>query len=107
MGPVVPNSKPMYPVGGYAPNAWGFYDMHGCVWQWTIDSYSGYKPGADNLTDPYSPMTASSYWPALRGGSYSTSSAPSRDNRSGSRYYKTYSVDDGYVGARIAIVKAP
>jgi hypothetical protein len=67
----------------------------------------GGQPGADNLTDPYFPMTASSYWPALRGGSYGVSSTPNRDNRSGSRYYKTYSVSDGYLGARIAIVKAP
>lgn len=107
IGPVIPNNKPMYPVGGYAPNAWGFYDMHGCVWQWAIDSYSGYKSGGNDLTDPYNPMTSVSYWPALRGGSYGVSSTPNRDNRSGSRYYKTYSVSDGYLGARIAIVKAP
>ena len=107
IGPAVPDSKPMYPVGGYAPNAWGFYNMHGCVWQWTIDSYSGYQSGVDDLTDPYNPMTPGSYWPALRGGSYGVTSTPNRDNRSGSRYYKTYSVDDSYLGARIAIIKAP
>ena len=27
------------PVGQYAPNAWGFYDMIGNAWEWTADCY--------------------------------------------------------------------
>ena len=108
IGPATPATKPMYPVGGYSPNAWGFYDMHSCVWQWTIEIYSGYSKGnTAAATDPYYAPSLSAYWLALRGGTYSTASSPSRDNRSGTRYYRTNTVIESYLGARIALVKAP
>ena len=108
IGPQTPATRPMYPVGGYSPNAWGFYDMHGCIWQWTLDRHSGYSSGSTVAqTDPFYAPSASDYWLIMRGGTYSTATSPTRDNRSGTRYYKTNTSAEAVLGARIAIVKAP
>ena len=54
------------PAGGYPPNAWGLYDMHGNVWEWTNDWYGPYEPRRDN--DPRG--ADSGVKRVIRGGSW-------------------------------------
>lgn len=55
------------PVGSYKPNAFGLYDVHGNVSEWTLDAYNGRLPGG-RLTDPDPRRGGERY--TLRGGSW-------------------------------------
>jgi formylglycine-generating enzyme required for sulfatase activity len=53
-------------VGMYDPNPWGFFDMHGNVWEWVYDWRADYPSGSQ--TNPEGPASGSSR--VCRGGSW-------------------------------------
>ena len=73
-----------HPVGSKKPNAWGVYDMHGNVTEWTIDQYKADTYSAYKNTIALNPIVpAETLYPhAVRGGSYEDSAS---DLRSASR----------------------
>ncbi|WP_233575913.1 formylglycine-generating enzyme family protein [Noviherbaspirillum saxi] len=58
------------PVGSFAPNAFGLYDMHGNVWEWTADWHDEKYYLNSPTDDPKGPDTGSVR--VRRGGSWHT-----------------------------------
>lgn len=63
------------PVGSYAANPLGLFDMGSNVFEWTTDRYSIYVVGPDHVaTDPVGPRAGESY--VIRGASWLTGKIP-------------------------------
>lgn len=56
------------PVGSFPPNSFGIYEMHGNVWEWTMDCW---RPSLDHAHLDGSPMLDGDYETrVIRGGSW-------------------------------------
>ena len=84
------------PVGTLRPNQWGFYDMHGNVWEWCLDKYDN-DLGSSRQTDPLVKRGKSQ---VIKGGSWMEASEYAR---SASRKGMNPTKRDPAIGFRLAL----
>ena len=85
-------------VGSYEPNAWGLYDMHGNVYEWSRTNYRENIVSMQEYVDPQGPPPAAgSVMHVSRGGSY----ADEGGNCRSARRKMTYSLADSQMGFRL------
>lgn len=79
------SAKSTAPVGSYPPNAWGLFDMHGNVWEWTSDWFEADYFHNCPEVDPQGPPLGIHH--TLRGGSASVESHECRTTIRGEAKY--------------------
>jgi formylglycine-generating enzyme required for sulfatase activity len=92
----------LHPVGLKKPNRWGLYDMHGNLFEWTLDHYAEYETAEGVLDDPCGAATDSSNTNkrTTRGGSYLLKPTYSRCAK---RYEGTQTQGSRHFGFRICL----
>ncbi len=96
-------TKDTVPVDTFAPNALGFYNMHGNVWEWCSDgdkgTYNEECKSTDWVNSPVNNPVKGSYH-AIRGGGWT-----SKANGCRSGYCKVYdNVPSNNIGFRVVFV---
>jgi formylglycine-generating enzyme required for sulfatase activity len=86
----------LLPVAAFRPNAWGFHDMHGSVWEWCLDYYAVYRAG--DVVDPTGPPDG--FFRVARGGGWAD---PAVHARSASRGYATEEYVSVGLGFRVML----
>jgi len=76
-------SKTTHPVGEKAPNPWGFFDMHGNVWEWCSNDARAMRGATERV---------------VRGGSYYHTAAEAQSN---SRMHYKENTRSSTVGFRV------
>lgn len=74
------------PVGSYAPNFWGLYDMHGNLWEWCDDFYDAnfYASSKSKTPNPRNTTPSVDFKHSFRGGWWHNSVL---DVRTSNRFY--------------------
>ena len=85
------------PTASKMPNSWGFFDMHGNVWEWCTDWHGEY-PSSNTLVDPVGPPQGEGR--VIRGGSFARGPYQSAATH---RYVAIFSSKrDSGIGFRVA-----
>ena len=84
------------PVGSYAANPWGLYDIHGNIFEWCWDWYGAYSSGSQN--NPNGPVNGNSR--VARGGGWMSVNQNARSAYRSNGTQSTRAFDYGFRVAR-------
>ena len=90
------------PVGSFAPNRFGLYDLHGNVWEWVEDCYTNSYEAAP--TDGSARTDGACNVRVLRGGAFDESA---QSLRASGRFRDAPDSTSGNVGFRVARTLSP